>query len=71
MRTPTGMSRMTRRRSRRVCADGYVRRSPVQPLYTPPDYRRRLIRRAVGIAVLVLLALGILWLLLHYSIMSI
>lgn len=54
-----------------VCADGYVRRSPVQPLYTPPDYRRRLIRRAVGIAVLVLLALGILWLLLHYSIMSI
>ena len=51
--------------------DGYVRRSPEQPLYTPPDYRRRLLRRAAGIAVAVLLALAVLWLLVHYSVLSI
>ena len=54
-----------------ICADGYVRRSPEQPLYTPPDYRRRLLRRAAGIAVAVLLALAVLWLLVHYSVLSI
>lgn len=54
-----------------VCADGYVRRSPVQPLYTPPDYFRRLVRRAAGIAVLVLFALAVLWLLVRYSVLSI
>ena len=33
-----------------VFADGYVRRSPVQPYLTAADYRSRMIRRAVGIA---------------------
>ena len=54
-----------------ICADGYVRRSPEQPLYTPPDYRRRLLRRAAGAAAVVLLALAVLWLLVRYSILSI
>lgn len=54
-----------------ILPDGYVRRSPVQPLYTPPGYRRRLLRRAAGIAVMVLLALAVLWVLLRYSVLSI
>ena len=54
-----------------ICADGYVRRSPVQPLYTPPDYRRRIIRRAAGIAALAAAALVIVWLLVHFSVLSI
>lgn len=36
------------------CADGYVRRSPVQPYYTPPGYRRRLLVRW-GLTVLAVL----------------
>lgn len=31
-----------------VAPDGYVRRSPVQPVTEAPDYRKRMIRRAVG-----------------------
>ena len=54
-----------------VCADGYVRRSPEQPLYTPPDYRRKLIRQALSAAVLVVLALAVVWLLLRFSVFSI
>lgn len=54
-----------------TCADGYVRHSPEQPLYTPPDYRRKLIRQALGIAVLVVLALAVVWLLLRFSVFSI
>lgn len=38
------------------CADGYVRRSPVQPYRVPPEYRRRRRRLAV-LVVLILLAL--------------
>ena len=54
-----------------ICADGYVRRSPEQTLYTPPDYRRRLLLRAAGLAAAVVLALAALWLLVHYSVLSI
>lgn len=54
-----------------VLPDGYVRRSPVQPIYTPPDYWRRLARRAAGITAMVLLALAVLWVLLRYSVLSI
>ncbi len=46
-----------------ICADGYVRRSPEQTLYTPPDYRRRLLLRAAGLAAAAVLALAALWLL--------
>lgn len=36
--------------------DGYVRRSPVQPVCEAADYRRKLALRAVGICALVLAA---------------
>lgn len=36
--------------------DGYVRRSPVQPVYEAADYRRKLVLRAVGVCVLILAA---------------
>lgn len=39
----------------RQAADGYVRRSPVQPIHEAADYRSRLLRRGVG-AVLLLAA---------------
>ena len=44
----------------RPTADGYVRRSPVQPLHVAADYRRRLDTRAVTAAVLLaVVGLGI------------
>ena len=43
--------------ARRVTADGYTRRCPVQTLREPPDYRRRLVRRIVGAAALLAAAL--------------
>lgn len=36
--------------------DGYVRRSPVQPVYEAANYRRKLVLRAVGICALILAA---------------
>ena len=39
------------------CADGYVRRSPVQTYRTAEDYHRRQIRKAVLIAVGAVLAI--------------
>ena len=51
-------------KKRAACADGYVRRSPAQPYVTPPDYRRRRIRKAVlfliVLAFLILLAVALL-----------
>lgn len=44
-----------------VCADGYVRRSPVQPLRTPPGYRRRVLLRAALTALAAILATAALW----------
>ena len=41
----------------RPAPDGYVRRSPVQPVYEAADYRRRLLWRAVGVAVVIAAAL--------------
>lgn len=40
-----------------ICADGYVRRSPVQPYAVPPDYQKKRIRKAVTIAVVVGMAI--------------
>lgn len=37
-------------------ADGYVRRSPVQPIHEAADYRRKLVLRAVGALTLILAA---------------
>lgn len=33
--------------------DGYVRRSPVQPVCEAADYRRRLVKRAVGVVLVI------------------
>ena len=41
----------------RPAPDGYVRCSPVQPVYEAADYRRRLLWRAVGVAVVIAAAL--------------
>ena len=55
-----------------VCADGYVRRSPVQPYYTPEDFGRRRTRRiilyAVGVVFVVLVVTALVrsgWIRLH------
>lgn len=39
-----------------VCADSYVRRSPVQPYHVPPEYKKARRRKAL-LGVLVVLAL--------------
>ena len=39
--------------------DGYLRRSPVQEIRTPPGYRAALIKRAVAIAALVVVAVAV------------
>ncbi len=54
-----------------VLADGYVRRSPVQSVYTPPGYRKRIYRRAFLLAAAVVLLMIVFWLLVHYSVISI
>lgn len=41
----------------RPAPDGYIRRSPVQPVYEAADYRRRLLWRAVGVVVVIAAAL--------------
>ena len=55
-----------------VCADGYVRRSPVQPYYTPEDFGRRRTRKIiliiVGVVFVVLLVTALVrskWIRLH------
>ena len=63
---PAGAGRSETPRPTRPAPDGYVRRSPVQPLRIAPDYRKRLIKRIIGGVVLVLLVLGVALLLLKY-----
>ena len=63
---PAGAGRSETPRPARPAPDGYVRRSPVQPLRVAPDYRKRLIKRIIGGVVLVLLVLGVALLLLKY-----
>ena len=57
---------------RAVCADGYVRRSPVQPYFTPEDFGRRRTRKIVliivGVVFVVLLVTALVrskWIRLH------
>ena len=45
-----------RPRASRTAGDGYVRRSPVQPVFQAADYRRRQALRAAGVVLLVALA---------------
>ena len=41
-------------------ADGYLRRSPVQPIREEPQYRRRLILRAVLAVILLIVVIAVL-----------
>ncbi|MCD8142528.1 MAG: hypothetical protein LUD83_04525 [Clostridiales bacterium] len=50
--------------------DGYVRRSPVQPIYEAADYHNRIIRRIVNGVVVVIVALVLVWLLLRSGILA-
>lgn len=45
--------------------DGYERISPVQPLYTPPDYHRRLFWRILGILAAAAAVVLVIWYLLQ------
>ncbi len=38
------------------CADGYLRRSPVQPYFTAADFRRRRVRKIITAVLLLCLA---------------
>ena len=49
----------------RPAPDGYVRRSPVQPMAVAAGYHRRRRRRALGLAAAAGLLLGAVWLLLN------
>ena len=49
-----------------LAPDGYVRRSPVQPIRVAPDYYKRLTRRIVGGVVAAALLAGIALLLIQY-----
>ena len=49
-----------------LAPDGYVRRSPVQPLRVAPDYYKRLARRIIGGVVAVAILAGIAVLLIQY-----
>ncbi len=49
-----------------TASDGYVRRSPVQQLRTAPDYTKKLVKKAIGIIVLLLIAAGVVALLIKY-----
>lgn len=53
---PAGDTVETPPRSQPPAADGYVRRSPVQPVHQAADYRRRLVLRGVGAAALIAVA---------------
>ena len=53
-----------------VTADGYRRRSPVQPVYEEPGYRRRLLLRAVGAAAAVALLAFAVYYLLHSGLLA-
>ena len=51
------MSAQKKNPVQQITADGYVRRCPVQPLSEPADYRRRLVLRVIGAALLLAAAL--------------
>lgn len=43
-----------------VCSDGYVRRSPAQPLWIPPAYQKRRKRILTGVGIVAGVGIGIL-----------
>ncbi len=54
----------------RPAPDGYVRRSPVQPIYESADYHRKIVRRVVNGVAAVIVALALVWLLLRSGILA-
>ena len=50
--------------------DGYVRRSPVQPVRESEDYRKKQVKKAVGIALLCVCAVAGAWLLLQTNLLA-
>ena len=50
---PSGTNAVKRSGPVRPAPDGYVRRSPVQPLHVAEDYRKRQIQRAVAAALVI------------------
>ena len=53
-----------------VAADGYVRRTPIQVMRTPPGYRARIVRRVVGYTLLALLAAAAVYALVFTNVMG-
>ena len=49
-----------------IAPDGYVRRSPVQEIRVEPGYMKKRVKKAIGIILLVLIAIGVVALLLRY-----
>lgn len=52
----------------RPAADGYVRRSPVQPVHEAANYRRGLVLRGVGAVVAIAAVCAAVWLLLRLNV---
>lgn len=50
--------------------DGYVRRSAVQPIRVPADYRRQIVRRVLRGVVLVICVLAVVWLLMQSKLLA-
>lgn len=51
--TPSGETRPQTPRPTPPAADGYVRRSPVQPLHVAEDYRKQQVLRVVAVLVVI------------------
>jgi|GEM_PF-5980461 len=43
-----------------ICSDGYVRRSPIQPVWIPPTYRQRRKKLLTGLGIIASIGIGIL-----------
>lgn len=54
----------------RVYADGYVRRSPVQPVKEKPDYRQKRVLKAVQLALLLAFLAALVYVAFRYKILS-
>lgn len=54
----------------RPAPDGYMRRSPVQPVRVAEDYRKKQVKKAAGIALLCVCAVVGVWLLLQTNLLA-
>lgn len=65
---PNGNTVETPPRPQYAAEDGYMRRSPVQPVHQAADYRRRLVLKGVGVVALIAVACAAVSLLLQLGI---